>query len=69
MKTSVARWNVSTANVDETRPGKAGNRFLSTIGRLRSLLNFLAPIGYQDDEGFHYGEPENPSRHDKQSGS
>jgi len=27
-----------------------------------SLVTFVAPIGYQDDAGFHYGEPAAPVR-------
>jgi len=41
--------------------GKAGARPLAYLHRLfatwRAALDSLAPIGYQDESGFHYGEP------------
>lgn len=59
MKTSLIHWDVTDENaVGESRHhrDKHNHLKLPIMARLRAILERLAPIGYQDESGFHYGE-------------
>ncbi|HZV36812.1 MAG TPA: hypothetical protein VFB72_19705 [Verrucomicrobiae bacterium] len=64
MKTSSVHWNISAAKVEEAKRGSAKRWRKSWMSRLCALLDHLAPVGYEDDEGFHYGKPAIPPKND-----
>ncbi len=59
MKTSLIQW---TAPAVDRQVGKAAQPGAGCLHKkrlkawLRSLVERMAPLGYQDEKGFHYGE-------------
>ena len=51
-----AVWHSSSEGLVTFPSGRSGiiNHISSTW---KVTVNFLAPVGYQDETGFHYGEP------------
>jgi hypothetical protein len=65
MKSSLIHLSLPVDGVDSEVHSK-GSRFQFKhllMVPLRLLLDKLAPIGYQDEEGFHYGAKEDSNRH------
>lgn len=55
--TMIMRRRIGEATWEKPGPSRAGLRRLREIilGKLRAALERLAPMGFEDDAGFHYG--------------
>ena len=43
--------------------------FNRVVARWRAAINYLVPIGYEDDSGFHYGQPAARNRRNSETAS
>jgi hypothetical protein len=64
MKTSLIRWDAPgnrSASDEVLEKGEPKHHLKNWLmARRSSIVDWFAPIGYQDEEGFHYGEQRVP---------
>lgn len=48
-------------NAASTKSGSLLLRLLDRLAQVRISLDFLAPEGYEDENGFHYGPKPQPA--------
>ena len=56
-----ATWPISSARDAAVVPVAQPGYLTRIVATWHAAINFLVPIGYEDETGFHYGEMPGPS--------